>query len=145
MATKRSVAEDSQQKKILWQRNWKWLIPIGALVIIAVFALLFAGLSLVFGIIKSSDVYKNAVAVASLDAAVQEEIGAPITTGFFVFGSLEISGSSGQADLTIPITGPNGKATIIAVAYKSEGQWIFTTLEVEIKTNQKRIDLLAEK
>jgi len=41
-----------------------------------------------------------------------------ITDGFFVLGKTNVSGTSGHADLTIPISGPKGKGTIYLVASK---------------------------
>jgi hypothetical protein len=60
-------------------------------------------------------------------------------------GNINISGSSGEADLAIPISGPEDKGTIYAVAEKSAGRWIYSILEVEIKTTGERIDLLEQK
>jgi hypothetical protein len=57
-------------------------------------------------------------------------------------GSISVSGSSGQADLAIPISGPIGKGTIYAVASKAAGQWTFSKLVVEIKATKERIDLI---
>ena len=52
-----------------------------------------------------------------------------------------MEGSSGEADIAIPISGPKGQGTIHAVAKKSAGEWTYTTLEVEIKETGKRIPL----
>jgi hypothetical protein len=92
--------------------------------------------------IKSSEAYKSAVAKAKLHPSVQETIGIPVEEGLFVTGNINVSGPSGQADLSIPIYGPEGKATIYAVAKKSAGRWIFSTLVVEMKDARQRINLL---
>ena len=99
-------------------------------------------MSLVFGLMKSSDAYKDAVAAAKAHPSVQQTLGSPIEEGMFTTGSIKISGPSGQADLAIPIAGPSGKATVYAVATRSAGQWTFSTLVVEIKDTKQRIDLL---
>ena len=96
----------------------------------------------VFGMMKSSDVYKAAVAKAKAHPSVQKTIGTPIEEGMFITGNIDVSGSTGQANLSIPISGPNGKGTIYVVAAKSAGQWTFSTLVVEIKETKQRIDLL---
>lgn len=126
-----------------WQRNWKWFVPVcclGALALLAVFILLIV--TIVFGMIKSSDAYKDALATARAHPTVVEALGSPIEEGIFVMGSISVSGSSGQADLAIPISGPNGKGTIYAVASKHAGQWTFSKLVVEIKATKERIDLM---
>ena len=135
-----------QKQTTWWHRNWKWFVPVGCLgllVIITGFAALIV--TFVFGIMKSSDVYQVALAAARSDPAVEMALGTPIEEGLFVMGNINVSGSSGEANLAIPISGPDNKATIYAVAEKSAGRWIFPTLIVEIATTGERIDLRQEK
>ena len=60
-------------------------------------------------------------------------------------GNINVNGSSGHADLAIPISGPQGNGTIYVVASKSAGQWDLLRLVVDIKATNERIDLLADK
>jgi hypothetical protein len=131
------------QEQNWWDRNWKWLVPVGGLASLALFAGFIAMIMcLVFGMMKSSDVYRESVAVAQAHRSVQAVIGTPLKEGLFVSGKINTRGSSGDADLAIPISGPDGKATIYVVAKKSAGQWTFSTLIVEVKDSGQRIDLL---
>ena len=126
-----------------WQRNWKWFVPVGCLGLLVLFTGFIALIvSVVFGILKSSEVYQVALDAARSEPAVEMALGAPIEEGRFVMGNINVSGSSGNADLAIPISGPEDEGTIYAVAEKSAGQWAFSILEVEIKTTGERIDLL---
>lgn len=134
---------NQQQNKNWWGRNWKWFVPVGCLGSLAFFAgFIVLIMCLVFGLIKSADPYKDALAKAKAHPSVQKIIGTPIEEGIFITGKINVSGSSGQADISIPISGPDGKATIYVVATKSAGQWTFSTLSVEIKDTRQRIDLL---
>ena len=99
---------------------------------------------LVFGAMKSSDVYKMAVSRAKADPRVTEAIGSPIKEGRFVGGHTDVSGGSGQADLTIPIHGPKGEAKIYATATKSAGEWHYSQLIVKVENTGERIDLSEE-
>ena len=129
-----------------WQRNWKWFVPVGCLGLLAIFTgFVVLIVTIVFGMMKSSDVYKGALAQAKADPAVEMALGTPIEEGLFVMGNINISGSSGEADLAIPISGPDDEATIYLVAEKSASRWIFSTLVVEIKTTGDRIDLMEKK
>ena len=124
-------------------RNWKWLVPVGCLGT----ALLLVGLAvgvvfLAFGAMKSSEVYQQALSRAQEHPAVEEAVGSPIKAGWLVSGNISVSGPSGEADLSIPISGPRGKARIYAVATRSAGRWEFSTLEVEILATGARITLL---
>jgi hypothetical protein len=98
----------------------------------------------VSGVIKSSDAYKTAVARAKADPRVAAAIGSPIKDGWYVTGSAETSGGSGKADLSIPISGPKGTATIYVVAKKFAGEWRYTKLVVKIERSSEMIDLAGK-
>ena len=96
---------------------------------------------IVFGAIKSSDVYKSAVARAKADPRVAEALGTPITERWFVTGNTRVEGGSGKSELSIPIHGPKGEATIYAVATKSAGEWQYSQLVVKIQATGQVINL----
>jgi Cytochrome oxidase complex assembly protein 1 len=125
-----------------WSRNWKWVVPVGCLVpIVLGSGVVFLVVSLVFGAIKSSDAYTQAVARARANDEVKAVLGEPIQTGYFVSGNISVDGSSGNADFSIPLSGPKGSATLYVTAKKAAGRWEFTTLEVAPKGSDTRIDL----
>jgi hypothetical protein len=133
----------SQPKGNWWTRNWKWFVPTGCLGVLILFALFVGGVVLiVFGALKSTDVYKDAVARAKANPAVVEALGSPIQEGIFVSGNSQVSGPSGESNLSIPISGPKGKGTIYLKAVKSLGRWNYVDLVVEIQKTGQRIDLL---
>ena len=125
-----------------WSRNWKWFVPTGCLTVFLLFVAFIALIVLVvFGALKSTDVYKTALARAQADPAVIKALGTPIDDGLFLSGSTKVEGGSGTADLAIPISGPKGKGKIFVVATKSAGRWTYKTLAVEIAQTGQRIDL----
>lgn len=130
-----------------WSRNWKWFVPTGCcltpLVLLAAFVAFLV--FVVAGALKQSDAYKNAVARAKADSRVTSALGTPISEGWFVSGSVHTNLGSGDADLTIHISGPKGKGTITAVATKSGGEWTYSKLEVKIENSGETIDLLETK
>ena len=93
---------------------------------------------------KSTDVYKDALARAQVHPSVIEALGAPIEEGFLVSGNTNVNGASGEANLSIPISGPKGQGTLYVVATKSVGVWNYSSLILEVKKTKKRIDLLHE-
>lgn len=126
-----------------WQRNWKWFVPVGCLGLLAMVGVAIVGLMfLVFGMIKSADVYQDALSQAQNHASVQRALGQPIEAGWLVMGNISVEGASGEADITIPISGPDGEARVFAVASKSAGRWTYQLLEVEISASGERINLL---
>ena len=97
---------------------------------------------IVFSAVKSSDVYKDALAQAKTHPAVIEALGSPVTEGFLVSGNTNVNGASGEANLSIPVSGPKGKGTIYVAARKSLGRWNYSGLVLEIERTHQRIDLL---
>ena len=144
MATQTPPPLPMQKSTTWWQRNWKWFVPVcfGSVVLFAGFIVLIV--TIVFGMLKSSDAYKDALAMARANPHVQDALGSPIEDEFLVMGNINVSGSSGHADLAIPVYGPQGKGTIYVVASKSAGQWTFLRLIVDIKTTNERIDLIGD-
>jgi Cytochrome oxidase complex assembly protein 1 len=128
-----------------WKRNWKWFVPLGCFTVVLLF-LAFVGsiLVIIFSAMKSTDVYKEALARAKADPAVIEALGSPIKDGFFVSGNTNVNGASGESNLAIPISGPKGKETIHVSANKSLGRWNYSGLVMEVSQTHERIDLLQK-
>ena len=127
-----------------FERNWKWLAAVAVLGSLLLFTLFVGGIFLaIFGSMKSSDAYKMAVAKAKANPEVIAALGTPIEEGWFITGNISVNGPSGNAELSIPLQGPNAKGTIFLEAKKSAGQWTFSLLEVEVPGREARIDLLA--
>ena len=91
---------------------------------------------------KSTDVYKEALARAKTDPAVIEALGSPIKEGFLMSGNTNVNGASGESNLAIPISGPKGKGKIYVSANKSLGQWNYSGLVADVGETHQRIDLL---
>jgi formylmethanofuran dehydrogenase subunit D len=133
-----------------WDRNWKWALPVGCLSTLAIFLVVvgvfaYAIFGFVTSTMKATDAYKNAMAAAQNNSAVTEALGTPLTVGWLISGSFDIKGSSGSADMSIPISGPKGSGTLFVVATKSAGVWTYKTLAAEIDKTKQRIELEAPK
>ena len=127
-----------------WSRNWKWFVPTGCLTLVVLVVAFVAAIVLfVFGIMKSTDVYRNSLTRARDDARVTQALGSPLDDGWFVSGSTNVDGAAGTADLAIPVSGPKGKGTIYVAATKSAGEWTYSKLVVEVAATKERIDLIG--
>src|SRR5688572_23870433 len=118
------VVPSGQPPRSWWSRNWKWVVPVGVIA-----PLLLCGTCAVvvifgaFNALRSHEVTQHAVARAKTDPEVVALLGQPIDLGRLVSGVISRSGSTEEADLAIPISGPNGSATIEAQATKSADAW----------------------
>lgn len=139
-----------QPQRSWWSRNWKWVVPVGCLVLIlpvlalGVLAGVIGGsIALVFGGIKSTDVCQEALRQAVSSPAVIEALGPPVEDGWWIGGQIKTSGSSGAANFEIPLHGSRTEGKLYAEAFKNAGRWTYHRLEVEVEGREERIDLLA--
>ena len=132
-----------------WSRNWKWFVPtgcclgtiLGIILSIAIFGMGIVGLvSGISKILKSSEPYQTAVALAKSNDKVTEALGTPIEEGF-PMGSVNTNNDAGDANLTIPLTGSKGKGTIYVVGTRSGGTWTYSKMTVKITGTDEEIDL----
>jgi hypothetical protein len=121
-------------------RNWIWLLAAffvcGAVFVVGIFAL-------IMGAMRSSDVAREATARAQSNAVLAQRLGSPISEGWFVGGSINVSPGAGDADLSVPVSGPKGKGTVYVRAQKTAGTWAYSLMEAAIEGSGERIDLLA--
>jgi hypothetical protein len=133
MLARRTPPEDAMVESTnWWGRHWKWFAPMGCLTIVLLLALVIGGvMALVFGMMKSSDVYAQALDRARASPEVAAVLGTPVEEGLFVTGQWSESATNGSAELSIPLSGPKGDGTLHVVAEKSGGTWRFSTLVIE--------------
>ena len=126
-----------------WARNWKWLVPAGCLTGVAgVAGFIALVVSLVFGLIKSTTPYREALARAQQDPVVIGQLGTPIQGGFLVSGNVSLSGGTGEAQLAIPLQGSRGSGTLYVEARQKAGTWTYSTLTVQPDGAGEPISLL---
>jgi cytochrome oxidase complex assembly protein 1 len=118
-------------------------IALGCCGLLAAVCLLFAGIFVVVtGAIRSSDPYRLALSAASRDPDVVAALGGPLKPGWLTTGNIQLTGSSGHAELAIPISGPRGAGTLNACAEKSAGKWTFTCLSLAVAGRAPAIELM---
>lgn len=127
-----------EPKRDWWSRNWKRFVPVAVVSVVLVIGGLVMGVTRVM---KSTDAYRGAVARAKAAPAVRAALGTPIEEGFFVLGQVEAGRTDGSATLTIPLSGPKGKATLFVAATKAAGEWRFHRLLVRPENAGVTIDL----
>lgn len=128
------------QRRSWLRRNW-WKLLAAAF---ACMILFIAGIvTLIVGAMRGSDVAKEAVARAQSNALVTQRLGNPISEGWFVGGSINVTPASGDANLSVPISGPKGKATVYVTAEKTAGTWAYTVMQAAFEGTGEKVDLLA--
>ena len=80
------------------------------------------------GMLKWSDAYADGMAIVEADSHVIEILGSPIESAHMVTGSISVNGSSGVADIAIPVSGPNGEGTVYIKGFKEMGEWRYASI-----------------
>jgi hypothetical protein len=104
-------------------KTTRWLrIGVAAFIlgVLGCIALTFFG---IMSLMKSSEAYRLALDTARAHPTVQEMLGAPIQDGLFTTGSISENGTSGTADLAIPLSGSSQSGTLFVQADKEVNTW----------------------
>lgn len=112
------------------------------LVIIALMLFVSAIFAVVIYAMRSSDVVQMTLAAAQASPEMKAELGEPMEIGWFITGSVKSNGGNGQADVSLPIAGPSGSATVHVIgSKKTGGVWEFTEMTAVIDGKGKTVDL----
>ncbi len=114
-----------------------WMLVLGGFVL--------AAISTYEGRFKSTEAYKGALGAARTDPELIEAIGAPIHEGLFPEGEYRnTSDSSGCWSFEIPVSGPEGSATVRVLYHEEPTGSRYTFVVADLEDSGRRIDLLGE-
>lgn len=131
------------KQKSWFRKNWLWFVPsMGCLTIIV---LIVVGVFGVFSMINDFEPTKFALEEASTNPIVIEALGEPIEKDGVTSGNFTFNNGEGNADFSIPISGPKGMGTVRVVAEQKDDEWTYEKLYVTIKESNEKINLLAKK
>ncbi len=103
-----------------------------------------ASLYWAFTMLGNSGPAQLAFATASSSPVLAERLGSPLKKGWLVSGSIEVNGPAGQAELSMPVSGPKGEGTLYLQAHKQAGLWQMDLLKFGPKDSEERLDLLGK-
>lgn len=95
---------------------------------------------------ERSSAANEALARMSANETVVQFLGKPLKIASSVDGDIRHDETGWkEARLTIPTQGPNGDAIAYVIGGKDKGPWIFSSFEVLIERQHKKIDLISGK
>jgi hypothetical protein len=128
--------------KTWFERNWKWLVSFGCLTTIIVSVGVIAAIW--YGVteaMKTFPPYQQALEIAKSNHSVTDLLGQPIKEGLFFSGAINQVNDTGDANISIPLSGPNGKATLQLKAKREKDQWILLELTLNNEKSKEPIQL----
>lgn len=120
------------------QTQRKWAIS-GLILIFVILPLFIVSISSML----KGEAYELSLSEIQSNIEITELIGSPIEPGFFVTGSVKISGPSGEASLQYSISGPKGTAEVLVHAYKKMGKWVIQEIIVYSEEQSKTIQVVT--
>lgn len=138
--------EEQVQQKSWFGRNWLWVVPVGGCLTIILLFIFGIGAA-IFGVsevLKGSAPYELAVNEAKYNEELIAILGEPIETNGIMQGNLNFKNGSGSADISVPLKGPKGEATVHIKGEKEDGEWTYEEFYILIKNSNERINLLEK-
>jgi hypothetical protein len=137
--------EENIQHKSWFGRNWKWVVPTGGCLVLIVLVVVFIGSIYVgvTGLMSDSPAYVEAMEKASTNKELIEKIGEPIEQNGIMGGSVKYSNGRNSAEITIPIKGDKGEASIQVEGSGTDNNWTYEKMEVYISDTNETINLLT--
>lgn len=124
------------------QRNWAiagWaLLLASVLFILLMVGVVFAVLSSM----KSSEPYQEAVEALHANPQAMQVLGQPVRTGL-PSGSISSENTSGNAELSFSVNGPNGSGKVYTTSQRQFGRWQAQQTVFEDASSGEYIDLLS--
>ncbi|MES2594281.1 MAG: cytochrome c oxidase assembly factor Coa1 family protein [Verrucomicrobiota bacterium] len=115
----------------------------GCLMLIGCAVLLFIGIAVfVVNMLRGAEPTEVAFQTAQKSEVIQREIGEPMTLGWFISGSMKDFNGNGTAELSLPITGPNGEVSVHVDAEGKQGRWTYKSMTATIRKTGEHVDLL---
>jgi hypothetical protein len=111
------------------------IIGCGCFALILAGALVFGGIFFFVGkALKGKDPYRESIAAVESNEEAIAALGEPVAPGFLPSGNFNYNNGEGEVDLSIPVSGPNGKGTIRVKGRKPVGSqvWNYETWQLEV-------------
>ena len=130
-------------EKTVFQNPWVWGgcgCCLG--LIILPFALMTLGIGGAFFAFRNVGIQDEAMDRLRSSPAVVQALGEPIEMGWMMSGSINLENDGGDADYSMPVSGPNGKGRMYVDASRFGGEWRFDELYVVV--DGERIDVVGD-
>lgn len=124
------------------RRNWKWLVPITAFLIVVIALLsLTTGLTSFAQAYAEPALYENALEKARENERVNEVLGnlQPTDKLTLLEGNVVYSEDNSSVELTFRITGSKGKGKMDISALRNNGIWEYELIKIRIKDPKEEI------
>ena len=134
-------------EKSWWQRNWKWILPIGIILFLVSIVLTLSIDGNPTDILQAYNedvLYKNAIDKANSNERVIEVIGKidDLDQLAILEGSSKYSNNNNSIEITFRVTGDKGKGKMDISADKNGSEWEYKKISIRIKEPNEEIKII---
>jgi len=136
---------ESIREKNWGKRNWKWLVPITAFLILIIALLSFtSGLTSFAQAYAEPALYEKALEEARKNERVLEVLGdlQPVDKLAIMEGNAVYADDNSVADLTFRVKGSKGKGKMDVSVLKKNGLWEYQLIKIRIQNPKEEIIVL---
>ena len=137
---------EEQKQKSWFARNWPWAVPVGGCLTLIIVVSIMIGVAVVKmpELLNNVEPIQHGITQTMSNDDVREAIGEPIEVDRYgeTEGTFDIKNDNSEINMTFPLKGPKGTASLIIRGAKENDQWTYSELYVEIHSSGTRINLL---
>jgi len=136
------IMNESIRQKNWGRRNWKWLVPITAFLILIIALLsLTSGLTSFAQAYAEPALYENALEEARKNERVFEVLGnlQPVDKLTLLEGNVVYASDNSSVTLTFRVAGSKGKGKMDIAALKKNGIWEYQLIKIRLKDPKEAI------
>lgn len=113
-----------------------------ALLVLASLVFLTGIAAVAFAFIRNTEPVKASLAAARSSIELKQAVGEPIEMGWLVTGSFRSENNQTEAEVTFPVAGPRGQASIHAVGKRAgSAKWQFSEMNATVDLTGQVIEL----
>ncbi|KFF06611.1 cytochrome c oxidase assembly factor Coa1 family protein [Flavobacterium reichenbachii] len=133
-------------EKNWWQRNWKWLLPLSAVLLFFTFLITFNfnNLGDLAQSYTDSSLYQNAINIANKNDEVKAHLGKldPVDKIAVLEGSSTYSNDKSKVNITFRVSGKKQNGKMDLTAEKNGKNWEYKKISIRLKKNAGTIKVL---
>ncbi|HEA30279.1 MAG TPA: hypothetical protein ENH91_09835 [Leeuwenhoekiella sp.] len=132
------------KRKSWWKRNWKWLVPVSAIILISIGIFFFSvmgGIATDFAqAYADTELYENAIKRVNGDETAHRLLGEiePIDKLVILEGEVRYSNENKSVNSTVRINGTKERAKLDITANRIGEEWKYIKINVRIKNAQEK-------
>jgi hypothetical protein len=126
-----------------WSRVWPVALPMGGCFATACACIALLGGVLISGVyaLRGSEPAATGVRAVETSNRAKLLLGEPITSGWIVTGTMNVSGPDGTVNITLPVHGPKASGKVTVQGTRRNAAWFYSAIFLVMDSSGERVVL----